>query len=85
MWNIVLGMDSSPRTLIAAEVRAEMARHKMSQRVLAERIGMAPHTMQRRLALKHPFSYEELVAIADVLELPVLTLLSRAEQPSSVK
>jgi len=77
-------MPQTPRELIAAEVRAEMARQKVTQRGLAKATGIPFGTLQRRLTLKAPFSYDELVVIAGYFDLPLLTLLGRAEQRADV-
>jgi Uncharacterized conserved small protein len=59
------------RQQIAAEVRAEIARQRLSQRQIAEILGMVQPAVQLRLAGTRPFRAEELVQLADALGVPV--------------
>lgn len=52
---------------IAAEVRAEMFRQKVTQRELASRIGWRQPRLARRLTAKVAFRSGELASIADAL------------------
>jgi transcriptional regulator with XRE-family HTH domain len=67
------------RRTIAAEVRAELARQQITQRELADRIGMFQQALQVRLAGRRPFRAEELAAIAAALGVPVTQFLLTAE------
>lgn len=55
------------REHIAAEVRAGLARKKMTQRELAEQLGMGLPTLSRRLNGHTPFNTDELLAISSAL------------------
>jgi transcriptional regulator with XRE-family HTH domain len=60
---------------VAATVRAEMARRRTRQTVLAQRLGMSSTAVSRRLTGETPFSVPELMAVADVLGMPVADLM----------
>lgn len=60
---------------VAAEVRAELARQKVSQEVLCGRIGMSQSTLSRRITGEYPFDTTELATIADALGVPVSRFL----------
>jgi transcriptional regulator with XRE-family HTH domain len=56
---------------VAAEVRAEMARQRMSQQELARRLGVAQQTISRRHTGEVPWDVSELLAVAELLNVPV--------------
>ena len=56
---------------VAAEVRAEMARQKISQETLCQRIGISQSTLSRRITGEYAFDTTELARIAAVLGVPV--------------
>lgn len=58
---------TATREHIAAEVRAGMARKKITQRKLAEEIGLGLPTLSRRLNGHQPFTIDELLRISQVL------------------
>ncbi|MCT2282590.1 helix-turn-helix domain-containing protein [Micromonospora chalcea] len=60
-------MHDDVRGKIAAEIRAEMARKRMTQRDLADKLGIAQPAVQLRLSGQRPFRAEELVVIAAAL------------------
>lgn len=64
--------------LVAAEIRAEMARQRMTQATLAERLGIDRSTISRKLAGEHPFDLLDLERIADVLGVPLSRFLGVA-------
>lgn len=66
---------SEPHKLVAAEVRAEMARQRMSQVKLAELLGVAQQTISRRLVGEVPFDVTELAQIAALLKVPATQFL----------
>lgn len=79
----VLYMEHQPplrRTSIAAEIRAEVARQKVSKATLAQATDIHVDTLRRRLDGHMPFYAEELVAICHFLNIPVAELLERAEK-----
>lgn len=57
---------------VAAEVRAEMARQRLTLRDVAGKIGMVHTSLHRRLTGKIPFDVGELARMADVLNVPVI-------------
>lgn len=65
------------RKAVAAEVRAEAARAEMSQAALARKAGVAPQTLSAKLRAERSFTVEELLAIAQALDLDPATLLPR--------
>jgi transcriptional regulator with XRE-family HTH domain len=71
---------SEPHKLVAAEVRAEMARQRMSQVKLAELLGVAQQTISRRIVGEVPFDVTELVQIADLLKVSVTQFLGTVER-----
>lgn len=58
---------------IAAAVRAETARHRVSQQRLASQIGMKQPALSRRMNGHVEFSPDELFAIAQVLDVDPAT------------
>lgn len=63
------------RQKIAAEVRAELARKRLTQREVAEILDLAQPAVQLRLVGTRPFRAEELVQLAEHLGVPVATFL----------
>ena len=68
------------RTLIAGEIRAELARRGFSAADLADATGITRATLRRRLAGESPFNFDELAAVSAHLELPLAVIVERAEQ-----
>lgn len=52
---------------VAAEVRAELARQRISAIELAQRLPLSLSTLQRRLSGDIPFDVEEICMVAKVL------------------
>jgi transcriptional regulator with XRE-family HTH domain len=69
-----------PTTLtqrVSAEIRAELGRQQMSQRRLAELLGMDPAMVSRRLiGTNYSFTTTELDRIAEILGVPVERFLT---------
>lgn len=59
----------------AANVRAELARRRISGRELARGIGWSAPTTFRRLRGDTPFTIDELIAVARFLGVPVAALI----------
>jgi transcriptional regulator with XRE-family HTH domain len=59
------------RDLVAAEVRAEMGRRRISGAELARAIGEPQASLQRRLSGRYPFDVDLLARIADYLDVPL--------------
>jgi transcriptional regulator with XRE-family HTH domain len=68
------------REVIAAEVRAEMARQQKLQSALGELLGLPQQSISRRLRGEIPFRAEELVRVADWLGVPVSQFLPASER-----
>ena len=60
---------------VAAEVRAQLARHRRSGRSIARELGYSQQSMSLRITGKIPFNVIELVAIAQLLDIPISSLL----------
>lgn len=60
-----------PHELVAAEVRAEMARQRITQTEMARRLGTNQAFINRRLVGEVPFNITTLAKIGDVLGVPV--------------
>jgi len=56
---------------LAANVRAEAARRRVSQAQIAQHLGIDQSAISRRMAGKTEFSSSELARISDLLEVPV--------------
>ena len=67
------------RTGVAAEVRAAISRAGVSRRDLAERVGMVPDTLYRKLRAERPFTVEELLSIAQALDIRASGLLPQGD------
>lgn len=62
---------TQPHELVAAEVRAEVARQRISQTRLAEHLSISQAGISRRLSGDTPFDLNELTAVAKFLGVPV--------------
>lgn len=69
---------SDTRDVIAANVRVELARVKVSGSQMAQTIGVAPSTFGRRMVGEVSFDAEEIAAIAAVLGISTDVLLAGA-------
>lgn len=74
---------SDTRRRIAANVRAELGRANVSAVQMAQRIGIAPATFGRRMTGEVSFSAEEIVAIAEQLDIRADVLLTSAPAPAN--
>ncbi len=66
-----LAMQSDERLGIANGVRAELARHRRSQRDAAAILGLPQQSVHKRLAGETPFRAEELAKLAEALGISV--------------
>jgi transcriptional regulator with XRE-family HTH domain len=64
------------QTNVAANVRAELARKRISQTKVADHLGVSRQNIAQRLNGRVDFRVSELVAIASLLGIPVTALLS---------
>lgn len=56
---------------VAATIRAEVARHRITHLQIAERLDVTQATVSRKLSGKQAFTLNEVAAVADLLGLPV--------------
>lgn len=70
--------NSPPRlsATVAATIRAEMARQRVTQRQLVERLGWTQPYISRRMAGHVAFDVDELSAIADAIGVPTEDIIS---------
>jgi transcriptional regulator with XRE-family HTH domain len=61
----------TPHLAVAAEVRAHLARRRMSGRQAAFALGWKQPYIARRISGEIPFDVNDLSAVADLLEVPV--------------
>ena len=63
---------------VASNIRAEIARRNLSQRIVAEHLGVSQPSFSARMSGKTPLDVNELFAIADLLDVPASQLLDGA-------
>lgn len=73
-------MNQSVGQRTAANVRAELARRKISGRELAHGLKWSTPTTWRRLNGTHPFDIDELAAVARFLDVPISRLVDDTEE-----
>jgi transcriptional regulator with XRE-family HTH domain len=66
---------TAQRLAVAAEIRALMGRHEVSQERLGQAINVGQTGLSRRLRGKVPFDLDELLAIADHFDVPAGSLI----------
>ena len=72
-------MDTKERSgAIAANVRAEIARQKLRQDELSNRLHMSRSTFSRRFSGEFAWTAGELAALADELKVPIENLFHSA-------
>jgi plasmid maintenance system antidote protein VapI len=71
------------RSRITANVRAELGRAKVSASGMAQRIGMPQQTFARRMTGETSFSAEEIIAIAEQLDIRPGVLLDIRQHASA--
>lgn len=69
---------------VAAEVRAEQARQRLSGRDLARRVELPTSTVARWLRAETPMDLDDVQLLAHALGVSVTTLLTRAEQAAAI-
>ena len=65
---------------VAEEVRAEMARQKITVNALSEESGVPISTLRRSVNGQRPFTIQELFVITRLLETSVVDIVQRAEE-----
>jgi transcriptional regulator with XRE-family HTH domain len=68
-------MSETITASVAAEVRAELARQRMSQQLLAAKLGVSQQWVSRRIAGTVAFDVNELARIAGLLGVPMSQFL----------
>jgi transcriptional regulator with XRE-family HTH domain len=68
-------MSETPTYHVTGEIRAVMARKRITQTALAAQLGLPAHLLARRLSNHVALTVDELAAIAAALEVPVTDLL----------
>lgn len=68
---------------VAATVRAELARRRISQTAVSERLEMSQASVSRRLTGDTPWDINELAAIADLIGVPLALLVAEADEAGS--
>ncbi|HEX6968856.1 MAG TPA: helix-turn-helix transcriptional regulator [Micromonosporaceae bacterium] len=63
--------DDRERAAIAREVRAELARRRMTQHQVGELLGLSQQSVSRRLSGEVPWRADELLYLAEALDVPV--------------
>lgn len=71
-------MESTYAQSVAAEVRGEMGRQRMTGTALATRMRVSQAVISRRLTGEVPFDIAELHEIAQILEVPITHLMPEA-------
>lgn len=66
----------SPAEQVAANVRAELGRHRRTQTATADHLGMSQTAVSRRLNGEVPFDINEVHSLAKWLGIPVMALLA---------
>lgn len=72
--NVTPEATMSPSELVAAEVRAHLARQRISGRRAAVMLGWTAPYLSRRLTGEIPFDVNDLTRVADLLDIPVAAL-----------
>ncbi|MQA84085.1 MAG: helix-turn-helix domain-containing protein [Streptosporangiales bacterium] len=80
---VVLAPAARPDSIVAAEIRAELARQRISHSALAEKLGVSRAYLSRRLSGDTPLSVPDLAAIAAILGVPISKLTEPADQDTS--
>lgn len=71
-------MSAPLNTFVVEEIRAGLARRRVTQDQLAAAIGISQATMSRRLAGTQPFTVPELERVAAFLDVPLGSLVGAA-------
>lgn len=66
--------------LVVGEIRAELARQRVSQSELAARLGVSRAYVTRRLSDHTPLSITDLANIADLLGVPVANFTAPVDE-----
>lgn len=78
----VMESNLSTRERVASNVRAELARKNRTAGELAESLGLSRPTLRRSLSGSRDFTTTEIEEISHWLNVPLSTLMKRAETQS---
>lgn len=67
--------------LVAGEIRAELARQRITHSALAERLGVSRAYLSRRLNGDTPLSIPDVAAIAQILNVSIAQLTHPVDNP----
>jgi len=70
-----VSLQDEVREIVASNLRALMARRRVTATHMAKELGVSQPSMSRRLNGQQALDVEELVWLADYFEVPVATLL----------
>jgi len=73
--------DQAPDAVVSEELRALLARRRVTQVQLAERFGTSQTYWSRRIVGRVPVGFADVVALADYLEMPVSELVATLVAP----
>lgn len=76
-------MSNLPTERVAAEVRAAMARHRITQEHMARLLGLSQTALSRRLTGAVAFDVNELARVAEHLGMASADLLGQPERAAS--
>ena len=77
-------MDLNPRSFVLGqEIRAEMARQRVSVQAIAETLGVFRHTARRKLNGESPITIDELGRVAARLNVSAADLITRADRTAA--
>lgn len=66
---------TTPNTVTGANVRAEMARKRISQEAVGQALGLSQASVSARLRGVTPFRIDELTRLSELLDVPLDALL----------
>jgi transcriptional regulator with XRE-family HTH domain len=71
-----MARDMKATEAVAGEIRAELARQRLTQAWLADEIGVDRSVMSRKLGGRSSLTVEDAVRAAEVLDIPIVRLFS---------
>lgn len=70
--------------VVAAEIRAELGRQRITQAALADKLGVSRPYLSRRLSGETPLSVGDVAAIAELLGVAVSTFTAPVDEPNTL-
>jgi len=68
---------------LSANIRAELARNRLSQKDAAQVLHIKPVSLSNRLAGTTEFKFSELIILAELMGISLIDLLEGVHQPAS--